>query len=91
MKVIKVMALPGYKIDVSFEDGVHGTINLKELVRQGIFQELQNEITFSNVYTTGYSIAWSDELEIDALAIYSELLNKSPEEVLKSPYRYAPN
>jgi len=91
MKAIKVKPLPGYKIDVSFEDGVHGIINLTELVQIGIFQELQSEILFSKAYTTGYSIAWSDELEIDALTIYAELLNKSPEEVLKSPYRYASN
>ena len=91
MKATKVRSLRGYKIDVSFEDGVHGTIILKELVRQGIFQELQSEILFSKAYTTGYFIACSDELEIDALTIYAELLNKSPEEVLKSPYRYASN
>ena len=28
------------------------------------------------VYTTGYSIAWSNELEIDATAIYSDLTGK---------------
>lgn len=31
MKAVKVKALAGYKTDVSFEDGVHGTINLNEL------------------------------------------------------------
>ncbi|MEJ7692027.1 DUF2442 domain-containing protein [Daejeonella sp.] len=90
MKVIKVKSLRGYRIDVSFEDGVNGIIDLTELVKKGIFQELRDEILFSNVYTTGYSIAWSEELEIDALTIYAELLGKSPEEVFQSPH-YASN
>jgi len=90
MKATKVRSLPGYRIDVSFEDGVHGIIDLTEVVQKGIFQELQDETLFSKVYTTGYSIAWSEELEIDALAIYAELQGKSTEEVLKSP-RYASN
>ena len=84
MKATEVIALSGYKIAVSFEDGTKGETNLCDLVEQGIFRELKDESKFANVYTTGYSIAWSAELEIDALAIYAELLDKKPEEVLKS-------
>jgi hypothetical protein len=29
------------------------------------------------VYTTGYSIAWSDELKIDVMTIYAEIVNKN--------------
>lgn len=86
MKAIGVEALPGYNINVLFDDGVRGVINLGELVSYGIFQTLQDEKLFSNVYTTGYSIAWSDELEIDALTLYAELLNKQPEDVFKNSY-----
>lgn len=83
MKAIRVKAVSGYKVAVWFEDGANGQIDLSELVRHGIFMELRDESRFAQVYTTGYSIAWSDELEIDALTIYAELLNKNPEEVLK--------
>lgn len=85
MKAIKVKSLPGHKIDVFFEDGVNGIIDLRGLVKKGIFQELGDELLFSKVYTTGYSIAWSEELEIDALAIYAELQGKTPEATLLSP------
>ena len=86
MKVISVKPLPKYRILVLFEDGVTGEIDLNELVGNGIFADLKDENLFSKVYSPGYSIAWSEELEIDALAIYSELLNKQPENVLKSTY-----
>jgi hypothetical protein len=84
MKATHVKALPEYNISVAFDDGLHGIIDFKELVSNGIFQPLKDEKVFSGVYTTGYSIAWSDELEIDALTIYAELLNKHPEAVLKT-------
>lgn len=76
MKVIDVKALPKYNIAVSFEDGVSGVINLADLVKQGIFRGIKDEVLFSKVYTTGYSIAWSEELEIDALAIYCKIIFK---------------
>jgi hypothetical protein len=91
MKAIKVEALNDYNISIGFEDGIKGVVNLQELVEQGIFQILKDKKKFSKVYTTGYSIAWSDELEIDALTVYAELLNKHPEDVLKSAYHYASN
>lgn len=35
------------------------------------------------------SIAWSEELEIDADAIYLEIQQKSPEEIFHSPMTHA--
>lgn len=82
MKVTQVRAQPGFKLHVVFDDSVSGTIDLKSFVKNGVFSILQREELFNKVYTNGYSIAWSDELEIDAVAIYAEILNKSPREVL---------
>jgi len=82
MKVIKVEGLPLYKVNVLFDDGVGGNIDLKELTQKGIFKVLNDEALFKKVYTTGYSIAWSDELEIDAVNIYSKLTAKNPQEIL---------
>jgi hypothetical protein len=39
---------------------------------------LQDEKHFARVHSTGYSIAWSDDLEIDAATIYAELTGKAP-------------
>ena len=46
------------------------------MVDKGIFKVLQDKSEFAKVYTNGYSIAWSNELEIDATTIYSELTGK---------------
>lgn len=91
MKAVSVNALPEYKIEVAFDDGVSGVVDLKDFIGKGIFSALKDKSLFNKVYTTGYSIAWSDELEIDALAIYAEILNKKPEEVLSASLTYATN
>lgn len=80
-----------YAIYVSFEDGVAGTIHLNTLVEKGIFQALKDTNQFSKVYTTGYSIAWSEELEIDAATIYAELSGKNPGDVFIPTRSYATN
>ena len=81
-KVLSVDPLPGYKIQVTFDDGVSGIIDLESFIKKGIFSSLKDAENFNRVYNTGYSIAWSDELEIDALSIYAEVLNRQPEDFL---------
>ena len=73
MKVYEVKYINDYSIFVSFDDGISGTIQLNDLVEHGIFQQLKANDKFSKVYTTGFSIAWSEELEIDAASIYAAL------------------
>ncbi|MES2427382.1 MAG: DUF2442 domain-containing protein [Bacteroidota bacterium] len=91
MKAVSVNALPEYKIQVTFDDGVSGVIDLKDFIGKGIFSELLKTELFNKVYTTGYSIAWSEELEIDMIAIYAEIVNKKPEDILSASLNYATN
>lgn len=89
MKAIDVQPLSDYKIKVVFDDGVSGVVDLHELVEKGIFQHLKDEKAFRNVHTDGASIAWSEELEIDADNIYAEILNVEPIKVLHTPSYHA--
>ena len=76
MKVREVKYIADYTISIKFDDGINGTIQLSDLVQKGIFKLLQDKNQFAKVYTNGYSIAWSNELEIDANTIYAELTGK---------------
>ena len=91
MKVQEVKYLSDYKISVKFDDGVTGTVQLNDLVEKGIFKVLQDKNEFAKVYTNGYSIAWSNELEIDATTIYSELTGKNFGEILSPKLSHATN
>ncbi len=91
MKVQEVKYLSDYTISIKFEDGVSGTIQLNDLVENGIFKALQDKSEFAKVYTNGYSIAWSNELEIDATKIYSDLTGKNFGEILSPKLTHATN
>jgi hypothetical protein len=91
MKVQEVKYISDYIISIKFEDGVSGNIELTDLVQKGIFKALQNKNEFAKVYTNGYSIAWSNELEIDATTIYSELTGKNFGEILSPKLSHATN
>jgi len=90
MKISSVQGLNDYMIQVEFEDGVKGKINLSDLVASGIFAELKDLNRFAQVYSTGYSIAWTKDLEIDAATVYSELTGKDPSNYF-SQQSYATN
>lgn len=90
MKIVHVHSVGNYAIEVEFDDGVKGLIDLSDFVTKGIFSVLKDKHLFSKVYTNGYSIAWTEHLEIDAATIYSELSGKDPSSYL-SPKSYASN
>jgi len=91
MKIQKVNYISDYTIAIKFDDGVNGTVQLNDLVKKGIFKVLQDKNEFAKVYTTGYSIAWSNELEIDAIAIYCEISGKQLNEVMNPKLSHATN
>ncbi len=89
MKITDVKAIGESKIEVFFEDDVCGIIDLGYLIQKGIFRELSDPFLFAKVYTTGEAIAWSDELEIDALNIYAKIVNKDPIEIADKYFAHA--
>jgi len=91
MKVQEVKYIADYTISIKFDDGISGTIQLKDLVQKGIFKVLQDKNLFAKVYTNGYSIAWSNELEIDATTIYAELTGKHFGEIFTPKLSHASN
>ena len=91
MKVKEVNYVGDYTLHVVFEDGVEGDLKLDHLVEDGVFEVLKDKEAFSKAFTKGRSIAWSDELEIDADTIYLELTGKRIEEVMPVKKSYASN
>jgi len=89
MKISEVKYISGYDIRVTFDDGISGIVHLNDLVEKGIFKVLQDKDQFSKVYTTGSSIAWSDELEIDATKIYLEITCKNFGDLKNPKFLYA--
>ncbi len=91
MKITEVAYIKDYNIHIKFEDGISGSIQLNDLVQKGIFQELKDKSKFAKVFTNGYSVAWSNELEIDANKIYLELSGKNFGDIQNPKLSHASN
>lgn len=90
MKAISVIPMPGYKLQVTFEDGVSGVVDLKDLLQTTVFSVLKDGQRFNEVGFDQSAIFWSDEMEIDLRNIYMELGNKSFDDLFGN-FKYASN
>jgi hypothetical protein len=72
-----IEALAGYRIHVTFADGVEGVIDLSADVGRGVFAPLADEAFFRTVHIGRYGqIAWSEDIEICSDAAYEEITGK---------------
>ncbi|MBM3858206.1 MAG: DUF2442 domain-containing protein [Verrucomicrobia bacterium] len=78
-----VEALSGYRIRVSYPDGVVGVIDLSADVGKGVFAPLADEAFFRTVHIGRYGqITWSEDIEICSDAAYLEITRNAPAEAL---------
>jgi hypothetical protein len=75
-----VEALPGYRIHLTYADGVEGVIDLSADVGRGVFAALCDEAFFRTVHLGQYGqVAWSEDIEICPDAAYEEITGKPAE------------
>ncbi len=75
----KVEPLSGYRLRLTYADGVEGVIDLSDQVGRGVFALLRDENFFRKVRIGDYGqIAWSDDLDICSDAAYLEITGKIP-------------
>jgi hypothetical protein len=73
-----IEALAGFRIHVTFADGVEGVIDLSGDVGRGVFAPLGDEAFFRTVHIGRYGqIAWSEDIEICSDSAYEEIIAKA--------------
>ena len=64
-KVIKVIPKTNYIIEITFEDGFKGNLNMKPLIRNGITKDLKDFEYFENVEIDDFGgIYWPNGYDI---------------------------
>ena len=78
-----VEAREGCRIWLRFSDGAEGEIDLSHLAGDGVFQVWGDRACFESVHLTDYgAIAWTDDAELCADALYMQLTGVSAEELM---------
>jgi hypothetical protein len=74
-RVTEVLALPGYRVRVTFKDGIEGEVDLSDLVDRGpVFEPLRDPAYFRRVHVdrTLGTIAWPNGADVAPETLYAK-------------------
>lgn len=77
--VVNVKVLDGYKLQLQFDDGKKGEIDISKLIPfRGIFEKLKNKDFFSKVFVNVElgTICWENGADIAPELLYNEIQSK---------------
>jgi hypothetical protein len=81
-KITRVQALPGYRLELTFDDGVTGIADLSGLAGRGVFALWNDRRAFEQVQIgSSGDLVWSDQVDLCPDALYLKVTGKQPEEV----------
>ncbi len=80
-KIVSVKPLEGFKLNLMYNDGVEGIVDLSHLKGKGVFVWWENDDNFSKVFIDNSgAIVWNEDLDIDSLSCYLKITNQTFEE-----------
>ncbi len=91
--VVSAKYLDGYRLQVEFEDGKSGVVDLEPRLRRGpVFRRLLDVATFKQfrINPDFGVICWGDDLDIAPETLYEQATKRKPLQVAESPGKYAP-
>ena len=78
-EVVRVSALPNYRLKVEFRDGVSGTVDLSRELSGEVFEPLRDEAFFHQVKVDEFgAVAWPNGADLAPDALYDEITGASP-------------
>ncbi len=81
-KISKVKVLPGYRLNLEFEDGVSGTVDLSDSVGKGVFALWCAPLVFEQVRIgSSGELVWGDQIDLCPDALYLKVTGKKPEDI----------
>ena len=81
-KIVKVNTLPDYTLELEFDDGTAGTVNLSDLAGRGVFAIWLEGDTFEQVrISPSGELVWNDRVDLCPDALYFKVTGKKPEDV----------
>ncbi|MBI2562297.1 MAG: DUF2442 domain-containing protein [candidate division NC10 bacterium] len=81
-KISKVKALQGYRLELEFDDGESGTVDLFYLVGKGVFTLWCDRLAFEQVRIgPSGELVWGDQIDLCPDALYLKITGKKPEDI----------
>jgi hypothetical protein len=73
-RVVKVRALPGFRLEVEFEDGLHGILDYSQRLLGPVFEPLRDPARFAEVgLDEDGVVCWPNGVDLAPDAMYERL------------------
>jgi hypothetical protein len=81
-KVTKIKVLADYRVELQFDDGKGGVVDLSHLVGNGVFAAWTDEKAFQKV-RIGESgeLVWEDQIDLCPDSLYLQATHQRPEDI----------
>jgi hypothetical protein len=76
-RVAHVEALPGYRLDVTFNDGTNGMVEMETFLASpdaGVFETLRDDSVFRQVRIELGAVTWPGDLDLAPDAMHREII-----------------
>ena len=84
-RVVSAIPLSCYRLQLVFNDGEQGIVDLSDLAGRGVIEIWRHEGVFESVkVTTAGELQWGDEVDLCPDAMYLRMTGKSPEDEFES-------
>jgi len=81
-KIAKFEVLSDYRIEIEFDDGIQGVVDLSELVGKGVFSSWKEYESFHKVSIGSMGeLVWQDGQDLCPDALYLKATGKEPADI----------
>jgi hypothetical protein len=85
MKIISASAIPNYRLELEFDSGERGVVDLAEFAGRGVCAAWEQPGVFEQVAVTSEgAIEWPGEIDFCPDSLYLRMTGKRPEDVFPS-------
>ena len=82
VKITELKVLPGYRLELVFDDGVCGVVDLSKLVGKGVFSSWCDHQFFEQVRIGSFGeLVWGNNIDLCPDSLYFRATGKKPEDV----------
>lgn len=76
-RIIQAEARPGYTLELIFDDGVRGQVNIKQRLHGPMFEPLKDPAYFGKVFVDEFgAVCWPNNADLSPDMLYSEVIGR---------------
>jgi hypothetical protein len=84
-RVAAFKVLNGFRLDLTFDDGTRGIVDLSDLAGKGVFALWMNRSAFEDIRIgSSGELAWGETIDLCPNSLYLRATGKNPEELFPS-------